>query len=1494
MLKSEKPLHFMVLKVKYNFNLVAVCTFSIFAFNYTYAQNVTVTGANTGNGTYITLSAAFIAINGDLQSGADIVISLSGNTTEPVTGAELNSGLWESILILPTGGQPITVSASVNPGSALINFNGADYVTIDGLNSGGNSLTFSNTTVSSVWGTSTIRFENKTNNNVVTRCTVLGSSTSISAGANIYFGTTTSPGPGNNFNSISYCNIGPAGTNLPASGITSFGTIGYNNTGDTIRNCNIYDYFSSADSSAGIFLPLYNSGFVIKDNKFYQTSLRTQTIGAPHAAVSIFNSYGSNFTISGNKIGYSTSSGTGLYSFTGVGNSFFYGINAENPFFASMDIHNNTVAGISISGSMTMHSVKLINVNNCVSANITGNTIGSVTSPGSITYNSNTNYNMIYGISCYTQNSAAVNGNTIGSITASNSDPSGGCQIYAISITAPAAICNYNNIGGRIPNSIYTVTTSTIPNTSVYGILCNSEALISGNTITNLTSEGGNSGGVYPQVVGISGSNTISQNFIYGLSCSAMFGRIVGISGSGLISRNIIHSFSSPDTATTFIGISSINSGTVQNNMLRFGLDTSGNSMNTGCTIYGLHDENGSNFYFNSIYIGGTATSGTSNTYCLKSKVQNSTRNYLNNILYNVRTNSLADVSHFAVGIDNTNGLNSNYNILFAPNKGGKTGYFNGSVMNNIAAWRASTNLDNNSHAKDPYFFNPTSSFFFGLQISGAPTPVEQNGIPISGIEEDFYGAPRSFLTPTDIGAHCGNFTQTGGPLSGDYLVGLSLFNSMAGTSIYFEKSIRKVLKEIADSDINSDGSSDYRNVKMVKKEVEEEIYVPMQNGEIYTGPLFIKRSDNPDIFTNAINGIYATINTALNDIYTSGANGAVRFLLTDTLYSNEALPIFIGNWPNASVVNTLTIKPRTGVTTLITGISSAIFDINSADHFILDGSNTANGNTKDLTVSNFSETGTAIQFINDARINTIKNCILKGNSSSSSNGVVTFLTTTGSEGNDSNTIQNNDITSNSGQPNYCLYNKGSGSSSNQKNSHNRIIGNRIFNFAIRGITDEGNSAATLYDGNEIYSLIPMTTRGAGFRTSDSTIEGFIFRNNFIRDLKTSGIPGNDWIYGIELAGIQNSFTGEIYNNFISLSHQTSIDLRGISDKSPGYASYNIYFNSINISGSANTGTNSVSYFNVNDASTNFKNNILVNTRSGGVNYSIRTNGITNNFNSNYNDIYASGSFNYLGRIGISDIGNLSDWRAATGNDFNSISANPLFISSSNLHIDSTQASPLSNIGTAIAGIATDYDNNTRSLTAPDIGADEFNGVNFTVNLKLTTFIEGFYDASSDTQISDTLKIYLKNLNSPYENVDSATSVADANGLCSLTFANATFGSYYIVITHRNSIQTWSANAVAFINGSTTVYNFTVASVQAFGNNLNQVDTSPVRFAVYSGDVNQDGIVDNSDAGEIDNDSFNFVSGYVVTDLTGDGIVDSDDGAIIDNNSLNFVMVITP
>jgi hypothetical protein len=179
--------------------------------------------------------------------------------------------------------------------------------------------------------------------------------------------------------------------------------------------------------------------------------------------------------------------------------------------------------------------------------------------------------------------------------------------------------------------------------------------------------------------------------------------------------------------------------------------------------------------------------------------------------------------------------------------------------------------------------------------------------------------------------------------------------------------------------------------------------------------------------------------------------------------------------------------------------------------------------------------------------------------------------------------------------------------------------------------------------------------------------------------------------------------------------------------------------------------------------------------------------------------------------------------------------------------------------------------------------------------LNLTSLLEGFYDPVTNLMRQDTLRAYLRDTLSPFTIIDSALAMMSSSGSASMKFTKAVNSrKYLLMLKHRNSIETWSRSAGITFSSSQASFNFTPAAAQAFGSNLKQVDNSPVRYAVYGGDVNQDGTVDGADLNIIDNDSFNFVTGYVRSDVNGDNVADASDASLCDNNAFNFVQKIVP
>jgi hypothetical protein len=164
---------------------------------------------------------------------------------------------------------------------------------------------------------------------------------------------------------------------------------------------------------------------------------------------------------------------------------------------------------------------------------------------------------------------------------------------------------------------------------------------------------------------------------------------------------------------------------------------------------------------------------------------------------------------------------------------------------------------------------------------------------------------------------------------------------------------------------------------------------------------------------------------------------------------------------------------------------------------------------------------------------------------------------------------------------------------------------------------------------------------------------------------------------------------------------------------------------------------------------------------------------------------------------------------------------------------------------------------------------------NLSINLKV--YLEGFWDGSS--QVIDTAKIYLANSTSPFTFADSATVVLSSTGTANPTFSKTANGSYYIVVMHRNHLETWSKLPQVFITNTPVNYDFTTAADKAYGNNMK---LSNGAWVLYAGDANQDGAIDAIDVGIFITQFGNL--GYLSCDFNGDGSVDALDVIIFIGN----------
>ncbi|MEZ4690416.1 MAG: hypothetical protein R3A12_09635 [Ignavibacteria bacterium] len=169
-----------------------------------------------------------------------------------------------------------------------------------------------------------------------------------------------------------------------------------------------------------------------------------------------------------------------------------------------------------------------------------------------------------------------------------------------------------------------------------------------------------------------------------------------------------------------------------------------------------------------------------------------------------------------------------------------------------------------------------------------------------------------------------------------------------------------------------------------------------------------------------------------------------------------------------------------------------------------------------------------------------------------------------------------------------------------------------------------------------------------------------------------------------------------------------------------------------------------------------------------------------------------------------------------------------------------------------------------------------------------SVIMQGFYNTGTDNlNMTDTVRVYLRNSASPYALVDSAIVTIDSLTFnADVQFANAETGQYYIQVKHRNSIETWSKDRIKYIAGTIFNYDFTFSADQAYGNNEILKGT---KYCMYSGDVTQDGYIDLADVVNIYNNAAAFANGYVVTDVNGDMITDLADVLIAYNNAIAFV-----
>ncbi|MBK8546787.1 MAG: hypothetical protein IPL63_05180 [Saprospiraceae bacterium] len=676
----------------------------------------------------------------------------------------------------------------------------------------------------------------------------------------------------------------------------------------------------------------------------------------------------------------------------------------------------------------------------------------------------------------------------------------------------------------------------------------------------------------------------------------------------------------------------------------------------------------------------------------------------------------------------------------------------------------------------------------------------------------------------------------------------------------------------------------------------------------------------------------FATLTNAVANLNARGVSAAVTLTLMDATYnagSGETFPLNINTIAGASGVNTITIRPNTGVAAAISGASatSGIFKLNGADYVTINGLNTGGSS---LSIANTSATITSCviwiasaSLTDGATNNVIRNCSLTGASNTTTvAGIIAGSGTTLGDAaqwpNSNNTIAGNTIkTAQNG-----LYLRGEATTFDDswvvsKNVIGSTVGAEKMTF--RGILI-GNALNMAVDSNTIIGVVSTASSSStttGIQVAFATSGGSVTRNS-IRDIKqinTTGWGSN----GIFLAQTSTTANLAVANNFISDVASDGFNDDTASDNGYGImvntgGGYNIYNNTIAMNTEQVKTTGITAAINIAEAvattsSLNIRNNIFSTTQTVGTNYSIYNASLGGNAiftNINYNDYVSTEHIGFL----TTSRTTLGDWQTATAQDANSVSIAPVFTSATDLHLPDGSNGSLFDLGTPIAGITKDIDNQDRSATAPDMGADEFSPI----TLNLTAFIEGYYvggspplrdvlglsgvPGSNSTQC-DTITVQLRNSTTPFAVAASFMGVLNRDGILACKFpSDKQGGTYFVALQHRNALETWSGggdglSATSF-SAVTTNYNFTTSANQAYGGNMKGMGgggTAP--FAIYSGDIDSDGEVLPADYNLWLISNTNGDIGYYPTDLDGDGEVLPADYAIwLVNNNLGVLISI--
>ena len=913
---------------------------------------------------------------------------------------------------------------------------------------------------------------------------------------------------GNNIQDYFSATLATAGINLSATG----------NSAWTITNNKLFQtatrVYTTANIHSGILVGT-GSGYTINGNTVgFANASGTGTTNMVGNSVALTGTFPSSYTVTG------TPNAT---TYNAISAAFTAGGAVSNT-------QGNTIGGFALytsSNAATANGVWCgINVTSG-NANIgttTGNTIGATTGNGSIYTACTTAGGTAVGIFATSANTVSIQNNTIGAVDAvgTTASLSGGFTGIDTAGTAVFTI-NSNIIGNATANNIrtgYTLSggnlsnagtlTSTTGATAIVGLRDTASGAtqsINSNTIRAWATSGT---GALTAISSSGPTTTISYNEIYDLSGSNAGSTVNGLLISAGTPVTVFNNLIGNLTASAATGSNAINGINLTSTQTNSTIKVYYN------TVYVSNPTSGAGFGSSGIFhtVSSTATTAAldlRNNIIVNTSVQNGAGL---TVAYRRSGGASGNLANYA-GTSNNNdfyaGTPSASNVIYSDGTSTAqtiTAYKNGAfpAANPIAP------RDSASFSENPTFLSTSGASADFLHIDPTvSTRIESGAAPIGGFTDDFDGDTRNATTP-DVGAdeYAGAAPDLTPPVISYTALGNT--NSLAartltatitdasgvptsGTGLpvlYWKINAGSYTAATA----SSQGSNQYLFSFGAGAGLSSTVsyYVVAQDsaatpnvsanpstgagGFTFNPPAASTPPTTPNSYTITGNfnvGVgqaYTTLTAAVAALNGAPITGPIVFNLTDASYTGETFPITINANSGSSAVNTVTIKPASGVTPTISGSSTTSFiNLNGCKFVIIDGSNTVGGTSRDLTIENTSTATTAstVHFILDASNNTVANCTIKGASTALNRGTV-FFDTGSSTGNLGNTISNNTIT-NSGA-----------------------------NFPANGIYSAGTSGAIFnsgtISGNNIQDYFSATLATAGINLSATGNSAWTITNN--------------------------------------------------------------------------------------------------------------------------------------------------------------------------------------------------------------------------------------------------------------------------------------------------------------------------------------------------------------------------------------------------------------